>query len=89
MRRDEHKGAELIRSTEEEKQDQVAAVRAFQARNADRTAEALKRLQAVAASGGNVFAELMEAVKCARSARSRTRSTRWAAIPAQHVILES
>ena len=32
---DEHKGAELIRSTEEEKQDQVDAVRAFQARNAD------------------------------------------------------
>ena len=33
---EEHKGAELIRSTEEEKQDQVAAVRAFQARNAER-----------------------------------------------------
>ena len=46
----EHKGAQLIRSTEEEKQDQVSGVRAFQARNADRTAEALKRLQAVAAS---------------------------------------
>ena len=60
----ELKGAQLIRSTEEEKQDQVAAVRAFQARNADRTAEALKRLQAVAASGGNVFEQLMEAVKC-------------------------
>ena len=30
----EHKGAQLIRSTEEEKQDQVSAVRAFQARNA-------------------------------------------------------
>jgi methylmalonyl-CoA mutase len=61
---EEHKGAELIRSTEEEKQDQVAAVRAFQARNADRTAAALKQLQAVAASGGNVFEQLMEAVKC-------------------------
>ena len=33
-------------------------------RNADRSAEALKRLQAVAASGGNVFEQLMEAVKC-------------------------
>ncbi len=60
----EHKGAQLIRSTEEEKQDQVSAVRAFQARNADRSAEALKRLQTVAASGGNVFEQLMEAVKC-------------------------
>ncbi|HEX7114729.1 MAG TPA: methylmalonyl-CoA mutase family protein [Steroidobacter sp.] len=61
---EEHKGAQLIRSTEEEKQDQVKAVRAFQARNAERAPEALKRLQAVAASGGNIFSELMEAVKC-------------------------
>jgi isobutyryl-CoA mutase len=60
---DEHKGAELIRSSEEEKQDQVAAVRAFQARNAERAPAALARLQQVAASGGNVFAELMECVK--------------------------
>ncbi len=60
---EEHAGAELIRSTEEEKQDQVAAVRAFQARNEGVAPEALKRLQAVAARGGNVFAELMESVK--------------------------
>ena len=60
---EEHKGAELIRSTEEEKQDQVAAVRAFQGRNAESAAPALLRLQAAAARGGNVFAELMESVK--------------------------
>ncbi len=60
---DEHRGAELIRSTEAEKQDQVAAVRAFQARNAAVSAAALERLQKVAASDGNVFAELMESVK--------------------------
>jgi methylmalonyl-CoA mutase len=60
---EEHKGAQLIRSTEEEKQAQVAAVRAFQARNAARAPAALARLQQVAASGGNVFAELMECVK--------------------------
>ena len=60
---EEHKGTELIRSTEEEKQDQVAAVRAFQARNAQRAPAALARLQQVAAGGGNVFAELMESVK--------------------------
>jgi methylmalonyl-CoA mutase len=59
----EHTGAKLIRSTEEEKQDQVAAVQAFQARNAERAPAALARLQQVAASGGNVFAELMESVK--------------------------
>ncbi|HEY8507350.1 MAG TPA: methylmalonyl-CoA mutase family protein, partial [Steroidobacteraceae bacterium] len=60
---EEHKSAQLIRSTEEEKQDQVAAVRAFQKRNAEKAPEALRRLQKVAASGGNVFAELMETVK--------------------------
>jgi isobutyryl-CoA mutase len=60
---DENKGAELIRSTEEEKQNQVAAVRAFQARNAERAPRALSALQHAAASGGNVFAELMESVK--------------------------
>ncbi len=60
---EEHKGAQLIRSTEEEKQAQVAAVRAFQARNADAAPAALARLQQAAADGGNVFAELMESVK--------------------------
>ncbi len=59
----EHAGAELIRSTEEEKQDQVAAVRAFQARNVAAAPDALKRLQSVAGRGGNIFAELMECVK--------------------------
>jgi methylmalonyl-CoA mutase len=60
---EEIKGAALIRSTEEEKQAQVNAVRAFQARHAQHSGEALARLQKVAASGGNVFAELMESVK--------------------------
>jgi methylmalonyl-CoA mutase len=55
--------AQLIRSTEEEKQAQVAGVRAFQGRNAERSPAALTRLQQGAASGGNVFAELMECVK--------------------------
>jgi isobutyryl-CoA mutase len=59
----EHKGAHLIRSSEEEKQAQVAAVRAFQARNAQRAPAALERLQQAAARGANVFAELMECVK--------------------------
>jgi methylmalonyl-CoA mutase len=57
--------AELIRSTEEEKRSQVTAVRAFLERNASRRPEALRRLQSAAASGGNVFAELMETVKVA------------------------
>ncbi len=60
---DEIKGAALIRSTEEEKQAQVNGVRTFQARHAQRSGEALAQLQHAAASGGNVFAELMESVK--------------------------
>ena len=61
--------AELIRSTEQEKRDQVAAVRAFNEARAEPQPAALARLQAVAASGGNVFAELIEAVKVASLGR--------------------
>ncbi|HUK01816.1 MAG TPA: methylmalonyl-CoA mutase family protein [Steroidobacteraceae bacterium] len=60
---EEHAAAPLFRSTEQEKQDQVAGVRAFQLRNAEAAPAALARLQAVASGGGNVFAELMETVK--------------------------
>jgi len=52
----------LIRSTEEEKRAQVAAVRALQARHAQQAPEALRRLQASAGGGGNVFAELLHSV---------------------------
>jgi methylmalonyl-CoA mutase len=62
---DEIRGAELIRSSGEEKQAQVDAVRAFLERNADRRPAALTNLQHVAAGGGNVFESLMEAVKVA------------------------
>ena len=60
---EEQRVAELIRSTEQEKQDQVQSVRAYQARNSQKSAAAMARLQKVAAAGGNVFAELMETVK--------------------------
>jgi methylmalonyl-CoA mutase len=60
---EEHEGTVLIRSTEEEKQDQVAAVRAFHARHAEESPAALRALQHAAATGGNVFEQLMEAVK--------------------------
>ena len=56
---------ELARSTEEEKQHQLNSLRAFQAEHADEAPAALKRLQLAAESGGNTFAELMEAVKVA------------------------
>ncbi len=54
---------ELIRSTEDEKQQQIANVQAFKRRNAERSAVALAELQAVATGGGNVFAQLMATAK--------------------------
>ncbi|WP_078429683.1 fused isobutyryl-CoA mutase/GTPase IcmF [Alkalihalobacterium alkalinitrilicum] len=56
---------ELARATQEEKQQQITNLRAFQDRNKDVSAAALKRLQETAMSGGNIFAELMETVKVA------------------------
>lgn len=56
---------ELARATEEEKQQQIHNLRAFQEAHRREAGPALKRLQEVAVSGGNVFAELMETVKVA------------------------
>lgn len=55
---------EVIRSTTEEKEQQIHNLLQFKARNADKSAAALKQLQQVAVSNGNIFAELMETVKC-------------------------
>ncbi|HEX9707218.1 MAG TPA: methylmalonyl-CoA mutase family protein [Steroidobacteraceae bacterium] len=66
---DDNRNAELIRSTEEEKQAQVAAVRAYNDVHAAAQDAALQRLRGAAASGGNVFAELMETVKTASLGR--------------------
>jgi methylmalonyl-CoA mutase len=55
----------LVRSSEDEKRQQLDALRAFQERHAAAAPEALRRLQQTASSGGNVFAELMETVKVA------------------------
>jgi methylmalonyl-CoA mutase len=59
----EHAVAPLFRASDEEQRAQVEAVRAFQARHAEEAPAALQKLQAVAASGGNVFAELLETVQ--------------------------
>ena len=56
---------ELARATKEEKEQQIANLRAFQEKNRDASPAALKRLQEVATCGGNIFAELMETVKVA------------------------
>ena len=58
-------GRELVRANEGERRAQLASLRRFQARHADRTAKVLERLQRVALERGNVFAELMDTVKVA------------------------
>jgi methylmalonyl-CoA mutase len=59
----EHGAAPLFRASDEEQRAQVDGVRDFQVRNAGAAAAALERLQAAAASGGNVFEELLETVR--------------------------
>ena len=54
---------ELIRSTEEEKQQQIANVEAYRANRNGLAPESLKKLQQAARDRHNVFAQLMEAVK--------------------------
>jgi len=54
---------EVIRSTKEEKEQQIQNLKAFWARNEEKANAALKNLQEVAVSNGNLFAELMETVK--------------------------
>ena len=54
---------ELIRSTEEEKGQQIANVEAFRANRNGIAPESLKALQQAARDRKNVFAQLMEAVK--------------------------
>jgi methylmalonyl-CoA mutase len=55
----------LIRSTDEDKDRQIANVRGVQERNRDRASQALDELQRTAISGGNIFAQLMETAKVA------------------------
>jgi methylmalonyl-CoA mutase len=54
---------EVIRATEEEKQDQIATVTALQERNKEAAKEQLRQLQVAAIEGKNVFDNLMEACK--------------------------
>ncbi|MFD2044397.1 fused isobutyryl-CoA mutase/GTPase IcmF [Ornithinibacillus salinisoli] len=56
---------ELARATKEEKEHQIRELQKFQQRNEAQIDDALNRLKAVAASGGNIFEELMETVKVA------------------------
>lgn len=54
---------EVIRSTSEEKDQQIGNLLAFRQRNAAKSPLMLQRLREVAVSNGNLFEELMETVK--------------------------
>jgi len=54
---------ELVRSSDEEKNQQIASVEAFRCRHHERSPESLRALQAIARDRGNVFEGLLEAVK--------------------------
>lgn len=56
---------DLIRSTKEEKEQQIESLQAFCKRNENQAEEALERLKEVARNDGNIFEELMETVKVA------------------------
>jgi methylmalonyl-CoA mutase len=56
-------GVELARATETEKQSQLKRLAEFKERHKKEAPGALERLQSVALSGGNIFAELMDTVR--------------------------
>jgi len=58
------KKLELIRSTEEEKRSQLRRLADFQERHMKESGSMLERLQRTVVEDGNVFAVLMEAVRC-------------------------
>jgi len=55
---------ELARSSDEEKQSQIKRLRDFQARNAATAPAMLEKLKQTVIEDGNVFAVLVDAVKC-------------------------
>lgn len=54
---------ELIRASDEDKQEQLDRLADFQNRHRNGSGPALERLKQTALNGGNIFAELMETVK--------------------------
>ena len=53
----------VIRSTEEEKEQQIQNLKAFHQRNEKTAIDKLRKLKKVAVENGNLFEELMETVK--------------------------
>ncbi len=62
---EEEKEVDLIRSTGEEKDQQIESLEEFQQRHADDVKEAVDQLKQTARDNGNIFEELMETVKVA------------------------
>ncbi|MAO65010.1 MAG: methylmalonyl-CoA mutase [Balneola sp.] len=62
---EEEKEVDLIRSTEEEKRQQIENLEQFWKRNEKDAEEAIEQLKEVARNDGNLFEELMETVKVA------------------------
>ena len=60
---EESTGTLLSRSTEDEKQNQLRRLRAFEDRNRDEADRALQRIRAAVINNENVFTELMHAVR--------------------------
>ncbi|MBT8345471.1 MAG: methylmalonyl-CoA mutase family protein [Desulfofustis sp.] len=59
----ENASLELVRASDEDKQEQLNRLADFKNRHQDESGPALERLKKVALSGGNIFEELMETVK--------------------------
>ena len=57
------RGVDLTRATPEEKEECIRRLDAFHERHAERAADALRALQDVALSGGNLFDELLRATE--------------------------
>ncbi len=62
---EEEKEVDLIRSTKEEKEQQIESLNAFWERNEDEAEAAIEKLKETARNNGNLFEELMETVKVA------------------------
>lgn len=77
---------EVIRSSEEEKEQQINNLRAFQQRESARAAEMIARLKKVAIENGNLFAELMETVKYCSLGQITHALYEVGAVPAEYVM---
>ncbi|HXH73669.1 MAG TPA: fused isobutyryl-CoA mutase/GTPase IcmF [Bacteriovoracaceae bacterium] len=62
-KKEEWKPIEMSRASDSEKNDQITRLKAFQERNKNKSGDCLKRLRDVSLTGGNIFEELLTAVR--------------------------